>query len=97
MIHFGTVTAAMTTMFRIETLTAWQEMLLIALEGCNSYWPYLENDLKSKGCKVPSAGGYSAIGFYTVAVVFGSLVIPTLMVAVVTSAVNEADHQVRIE
>ena len=51
---------------------------------------------RGSSCAEPAASGYRIVGFYVLAVVFGALVMPSLLVAVITAAVKESAYEVGV-
>ena len=94
MFHFGTVRDAMTTLYRIETLQAWEQVLYVSMFGCDRYYTPATEPFQDESCEIPFAAGYAVMPFFIFVVVFGSLVMPTLLVAVITAGTKESFHEV---
>jgi voltage-gated sodium channel len=94
---FGTVRAGMVTLFRIETLQAWEEIMYVGMFGCDNYFVPSAEVYQESSCKESSRGGVGSFMFFGFVVVFGALVMPTLLVGVITAAVSESNFDVRYE
>jgi voltage-gated sodium channel len=92
---FGTVRAGMVTLFRIETLQAWEEIMYVGMFGCDNYFVPSAEVYQESSCKESSGGGFGSFMFFGFVVVFGALVMPTLLVGVITAAVRESNFDVR--
>jgi hypothetical protein len=93
--NFGTVRVAMVTLFRIETLQAWEEVMYVSLLGCDEYHTPGSSSFHEESCKIPQASGYTVLVYYGFVVVFGALVMPSLLVAIITAAVKESDFEAK--
>lgn len=91
---FGTVRAGMVSLFRIETLQAWEEIMYVSMFGCRHYYTPSTMLLQPTSCLENVSGGYGSFVFFAFIVVFGALIMPTLLVGVITAAVRESNFDV---
>jgi hypothetical protein len=89
--HFGSLGRAMLTIYRVETLTRWEEVLRVNVLGCAKY-PSADGH-----CPAPEAHGWAAALFFAAVVVLGGVLLPTLLVALVTACTDAATRAVRTE
>ena len=79
--HFSHVANAMATVWMIETLDSWEEVLYTNMYGCDQYGYY---DLhgyatSARGCTDPQALGWAAAALALIIVIFGGMVLPTVL------------------
>lgn len=97
--HFGELHRSLLTLFRVATFEDWTDVMYINMYGCSRYGygddesrPYHHQCNRSLTDYRPNA--FAAI--YFIAFIFlGSLVLLTLFVGVVTTAMEEAQHSQR--
>jgi len=94
--HFGDLHLALLTLFRAATLEDWTDIMYINMYGCDRYgydWP-TPNEM---GCNKPYAYGIWAVLFFICFIIIGALVILTLFIGVVTTAMEEATDAHKVE
>lgn len=88
--HFGTLHAAMFTLFEVATLNNWgNPVLYTQVYGCDVF-PLVNPGHPSDFCIEPKAGGIVAVAYFVAFVIIGALVMLTLFVGVVTTSMEEA-------
>ena len=91
--HFMDLQSSFVTLWRIETFGTWEHVLLINMYGCDNYGYGVYMTLPVK-CKTPQALGYWATIYFIFLVTFGGLVLPTLLVAVITTSSFDAENMI---
>ena len=95
---FGRLHIAMAHLFRIATLDNWSQIMYKQLYGCANYPPPgVEPDNIAKRCVHSVPSGWSAIIYFILFVVLGALVMLTLFIGVITTAMDEATKQNMVE
>ena len=97
--HFSHVANAMATVWMIETLDSWEEVLYTNMYGCDQYGYY---DLhgyatSARGCTDPQALGWAAAAFVLIIVIFGGMVLPTVLIGVISIAFDESTRAINEE
>ena len=72
--HFGTVRDSMTSLYRIETLQAWEELLYVNMFGCDRYFTTATSPFNQDSCEEPFAAGFAVLPFFIFVVVFGEVI-----------------------
>jgi voltage-gated sodium channel len=90
--HFGTVGRAMFTILRIETLDSWDQILYIAVFGCDNFpggYAFLEDNPVTQ-CKHSYAWGWFGAFVILFIVLTGSYIIPIVLIGIVSIKFDEA-------
>jgi len=92
--HFGSLDSAFFSIWRCETLDSWDVVLGVNMYGCDAYpraYPILRGP-SSGGfqCTSPKPWGYVAVAFFVTTVVFGGLILPTVLVGIVAISFERA-------
>jgi len=92
--HFGTIPRAMFNVLRIETLDTWDQILYITMFGCDQYPAGYDFTVSAEGgllrCENPYASGWVGAFFLLFIVIFGSYVLPTVLIGIVAISFEEA-------
>eukprot|EP00615_Pteridomonas_danica_P011765 CAMPEP_0114346930 /NCGR_PEP_ID=MMETSP0101-20121206/13474_1 /TAXON_ID=38822 ORGANISM="Pteridomonas danica, Strain PT" /NCGR_SAMPLE_ID=MMETSP0101 /ASSEMBLY_ACC=CAM_ASM_000211 /LENGTH=1430 /DNA_ID=CAMNT_0001483895 /DNA_START=53 /DNA_END=4345 /DNA_ORIENTATION=+ len=94
-VHFGSVGRSMFTVFRIETLDSWDQVLYIAMYGCSKYpggYELLSNHGTST-CEHSHGTGFMGAGVFFVVVILGAYVMPTVLIGIVSINFDEANRR----
>jgi len=98
--YFGSVLQSLFSVYQIETLDSWDVMLRVNMYGCNQYaggYPLTSNS-KKLDCKETTQGlGWLAAAYFIFVVVFGGLILPTMLIGIVTISFEESFRQSEIE
>lgn len=86
--HFGSLHTTMITLTRIATFEDWTDVMYINILGCEHYG-YTDDQLASQ-CTKSYAGGALAAAYFVLFVIIGALVLLTLFIGVVTTAMDDA-------
>jgi len=102
--HFGSLHVAMITLFRSATMEDWTDLLYIEMFGCEHYgYPAIiepddDADSNSKSACVDSEGlGYIAVLYFVVFQILGGLILLSLFIGVVTTAMDNAERKAKQE
>jgi len=91
--HFGSVGRAMFSVLRIETLDTWDQILYIAMFGCEGYpsgYEFLaENDNEGIKCVRGKAFGWIGAFILLFVTIIGAYVLPTVLIGVVSIKFDE--------
>ena len=88
--HFGSLLSAYYTVWRVETLDAWEEVMKINMYGCAVYpkgYPYLPSRLP---CNQSHGLGYLAFAFFAFTVLFGGIILPTTIIGIIAISFERA-------
>jgi len=95
--HFGSVGRAMFTVLRIETLDTWDQILYISMFGCAKYptaYPMVEEASNPVvQCNHDSGQGWIAVFIFFIVVIFGSYILPTVLIGIVAISFDEASRR----
>ena len=93
--HFGTVSRALFSVIRMETLDSWDQILYIALYGCDEYPAGYDFTFRAPGlrCTEPYALGYGGVAIMLGIIVFGAFILPTVLIGIVSVSFEEATRQ----
>ena len=93
--NFGTLPAAFVSIWMIETLDNWEELMQINMFGCDVYG-YDEGSL-ARPCTASGAQGFGwiAAAYFVFMVVLGGLVLPTVLIGIISVAFDDATRLVR--
>jgi len=91
--HFGNFHLAMITLFRLATLEDWTDVMYINMFGCDKF-AYSANGMV---CTAPMAFGFLSVAYFVTFVVIGSLVLLSLFIGVITTAMSEAQDKLKEE
>ena len=98
--YFGELLAASFTIYQMSTLDIWDVVMRINMYGCESFPRQLgypvSNDPDHQ-CENPRAFGYIATLFVGLVVVFGALILPTMLIGVVSIKFEQSTHQFETE
>ena len=92
--HYGSVGRAMFTVLRIETLDTWDQILYIAMFGCDKYPMGYPFSADNRGCVEHKAQGYGWLGamiLFFITIV-GAYVLPTILIGIVSIKFDEASR-----
>jgi len=94
--HFGSVSRAMFTIFRIETLDTWDQILYIAMYGCDKYpggyelLLHVQHVQCNEDENVSTAFGWlGVVVFFTITIV-GAYILPVVLIGVVSIKFDNA-------
>ena len=91
--HFGTVGSALFSIYRIETLDSWDQILRINIYGCAVFpggYPMLsEEDNGALSCSNSRSLGWFAVAYFIFVVIFGALVLPTMLIGIVAISFSQ--------
>ena len=92
--HFGRLDSAFYTIWRVETLDNWDDVLRINVYGCSTVpssrgYP-LRNDINQCEPEKETAYGWLAVSFFVFTIVFGGLLLPTVLVGIVAISFEHA-------
>jgi len=91
-LHFEDLQTALITMFRVVTLEDWTDVLYIAIHGSGSYVGY--EAMNHTGlAAVSRAQPVKAVLFFVSFVLLGTVVILNLVIGVIISSMEEAQHE----
>ena len=94
--HFGSLVQSLFTMLRMETLDTWDQILGIAVYGCDEYplgYDFTEephSKYVKLRCESPVAGGWLAAFLILFIIIFGSYILPTVLIGIVAISFDEA-------
>jgi len=93
-VHFGDLTLALLSLFRVVTLEDWTDIMYINIHGCDhEIWGYAA----SAGCLTPDPSGWIATFFFTSFVLLGTMVMLNLFIGVIINSMDEAKMDVQRE
>jgi hypothetical protein len=99
--HWGSLLSAMFTVWQVETLDSWDEVLYINMYGCDKYGYYnlAGEPVQARACKEDDiiAYGWIATGYFVVLVILGGLVLPTVLIGVVSIAFEQSTKEILVE
>jgi voltage-gated sodium channel len=91
-LHFADLQTALITMFRVVTLEDWTDILYIAMYGSAAYVGY--DEMNHTGlAAVSAAQPLKAVLFFVSFVLLGTVVILNLVIGVIISSMQEAQHE----
>ena len=91
-LHFEDLQTALITMFRVVTLEDWTDVLYIAIHGSDAYVGY--EAMNHTGLvAVSKAQPVKAVLFFVSFVLLGTVVILNLVIGVIISSMEEAQHE----
>lgn len=91
-LHFADLQTALITMFRVVTLEDWTDVLYIAMHGSANYVGY--GEMNHTGIDAVSAAQpVKAAIFFVSFVLLGTVVILNLVIGVIISSMQEAQHE----
>ena len=95
--HFGTIPRAMFNVLRLETLDSWDQILYIAMFGCDGYPGGYPFAIRSEyfeqlklTCKDSQGLGWMGAFLLLFIVIFGAFVLPTVLIGIVAISYDEA-------
>jgi len=91
--HFGELQLAMLTLFRISTLDDWTDVMYINMYGCERYGYASMKPM----CKESSPNVVISVLYYSTFIIFGSLVLLTLFIGIVTTSMEDATSKLETE
>jgi len=94
--HFGSIGAAMFTVLRIETLDTWDQILYIAMYGCEGYpngYELLRTKNKNNdiSCDANKAFGWIGAIIMLFVTIVGAYILPTVLIGVVSIKFDETN------
>jgi len=91
-LHFADLQTALITMFRVVTLEDWTDVLYIQMYGSQNYVGY--DAMNFTGLEATSAAQpVAAVLFFVSFVLLGTIVILNLVIGVIISSMEEAQHE----
>lgn len=91
-VHFGTLTLAALSLFRVVTLEDWTDIMYINMYGCDhEIWGYAA----SAGCMTPDPAGWVATFYFVSFVLVGTMVMLNLFIGVIINSMDEAKLDVQ--
>ena len=106
--HFGNLQFALMSLFRASTFDDWTDLMYINTLGCDR-WAYEFGrpafGFSDKGrvkadrvnCNHPKGLGWLAIAYFIVFIILGALVLLTLFIGIVATAMEEAKADQKVE
>jgi len=91
-LHFSDLQTALITMFRVVTLEDWTDILYIQMYGSDTYVGYDEQNHTGLTA-TPIAQPLTAVLFFVSFVLLGTIVILNLVIGVIISSMEEAQHE----
>mmetsp|Transcript_856 Transcript_856/g.1796 ORF Transcript_856/g.1796 Transcript_856/m.1796 type:complete len:1273 (-) Transcript_856:158-3976(-) len=99
--HFGSLHIALMSLFRGATLDDWSDIMYVNMFGCDVWGYEFGRAFDQKGyrkqdhvnCNHPHASGWLAGAYMVVFTVLGALVLLTLFIGVVVTAMEEAKEE----
>lgn len=86
--HFGSLHAALISLFRLSTLDEWSEAMYINQFGCDVFPEIYET--YPHQCRHPKATGLIAVAYYVIFIIIGAQVLLTLFIGVIATSMDEA-------
>ncbi|KAH8064962.1 low voltage-gated calcium channel [Aureococcus anophagefferens] len=91
--RFGTLAAAMVSIWGVSTLDAWDAALYTNMYGCERYgYPH-----GGRACNDATAYGWIAVAYFVFIVIIGALVLPTVLIGIISIAFEESTEEMRLE
>jgi len=90
--HFGSLGRAMFSVQRISTLDSWDQILYIALYGCDEYPGGYDFTLRKIKCNNPKASGWAGVAVIIIIVLLGAYILPTVLVGIISIKFDEASQ-----
>ena len=91
--RFGTLAAAMVSIWGVSTLDAWDAALYTNMYGCERYgYPH-----GGRACNDATAYGWIAVAYFVFIVIIGGLVLPTVLIGIISIAFEESTEEMRLE
>ena len=94
--HWGSLGRAMFTILRLETLDSWDQIMYLAMFGCDEYpgaYPFLLSNPHTS-CKDPGAMGWIAALLLFVIAILGAYVLPTILIGIVSIKFDDESRQI---
>jgi hypothetical protein len=88
----------MFTVLRIETLDTWDQILYVAMFGCEGYpagYEFVSADV-NLSCENSHPFGWSAAIVFTVVTIIGAFVMPTVLIGVVSIKFDETTSRFQL-
>jgi hypothetical protein len=88
----------MFTVLRIETLDTWDQILYVAMFGCEGYpagYEFVSADM-NLSCENSHPFGWSAAIVFTVVTIIGAFVMPTVLIGVVSIKFDETTSRFQL-
>ena len=98
--HFGTLPSAMMSVWQCVTLDGWENILYVNMYGCKRYGYYdlYTNPTSAMQCDDTENGsGWYAAIFFVFVVIFGALVMPTVLIGVISISFESSTNRVKSE
>lgn len=93
-LHFDNMGLAMYSIFRVETLDGWDDMMRINIYGCNIFpsdYAFIDSD-DPLACNDPQRSGLVTVCYFALLVIFGGLILPTILIGIIAISFNEASR-----
>ena len=97
--HWHSLGAALMTVWQVETLDEWDTLMYTNMFGCNRYG-YTDlsgHSTTGKDCIEPFARGWQAAGYFVMLVIFGAMLMPTVLIGVIQVAFDTASKNIQAE
>ncbi len=92
-VHMGTLHVALINLFRAATMEDWTDLMYTSMVGCKNYG----YDGMEELCTDHAEGGFLAVMYWCVFLVFASLMILNLFIGVITGAMEDAKEELTAE
>ena len=92
-VHMGTLHVALINLFRAATMEDWTDLMYTSMVGCKNYG----YDGMEELCTHHAEGGFLAVVYWCVFLVFASLMILNLFIGVITGAMEDAKEELTAE
>ena len=91
--HWGSLAKAMMSVWQVETLDGWDNIMYVNMYGCDMYgYTDLQGaETTGQPCTDPQGLGWAAAVFFVLLVVFGALVLPTVLIGVISVSFEESN------
>ena len=95
----GTLRASLSTVWMCETLDSWESVMYINMYGCDQFgYTSLQGvELLRFSCRTPNAMGWASAFYFTLLVVFGGIVLPTVLIGLVSVVYEKTTTRVQEE
>jgi hypothetical protein len=78
----------------VETLQNWEKVMYLNMYGCDKYNAQYEG-ASEQHCPHNEALGWLAVFYFVVVVIIGAILLPTLLVALITSCMQIASGDIK--
>ena len=97
--HYATVELALFSTYTIETLDDWEAIYRISMYGCGEYPGYYPKTtgINNLECNGNQGLGWIAALYFIFVVIFGGLVLPTMLIGIVAVSFEESFRKTESE